>query len=235
MAVKYKEVARILEKQIVNNEYAETMKLPTEDELIETFKVSRNTVRHAIETLVKLGLVVPIQGSGVFIREKPQDGSISLEAFQGLTDGFKKADIKTEVVAFELIEADEEIAKHLNVELGDPVYYIERVRHLNNRPYVFEVSYYNKKVIVYLSREIIEGSIYRYIREDLNHQMGYVYRVISAEKLTSKHAKYLGLKAGEPTLVTTNTAMLKSGVVFDYSIDYHHFENASFLKLANFI
>ncbi len=65
--------------------------------------------------------------------------------------------------------------------------------------------------------------------------MGYVYRVISAEKLTSKHAKYLGLKAGEPTLVTTNTAMLKSGVVFDYSIDYHHFENASFLKLANFI
>ncbi len=128
MAVKYKEVARILEKQIVNNEYAETMKLPTEDELIETFKVSRNTVRHAIETLVKLGLVVPIQGSGVFIREKPQDGSISLEAFQGLTDGFKKADIKTEVVAFELIEADEEIAKHLNVEVGDPVYYIERVR-----------------------------------------------------------------------------------------------------------
>ncbi len=235
MSVKYKEVARQLEEKILTGEYEEQKKLPTEDELMSMFKVSRNTVRHAIETLVKLGLVIPIQGSGVFLRDRPKDGSISIEGFQGLTAGFQDAEIKTEIVEFELIQADEEIAANIGIKVGDPVYYIERVRHLNGKPYAYEVSYYNKQVIVYLSREIIQGSIYRYIREDLNQQMGYVYRIISADKLSAKHAKYLGLKEGDPALITKNTAMLKSGIVFDYSIDYHHYQNASYMKLANFI
>lgn len=234
MAVKYKEIARKLEQKIIAGEFDATNKLPTEDELMMVYQVSRNTIRNAIVTLVKLGLVIPVQGSGVFIGQKPQSGRMSLEGFQGLTCGFAEEKVDTHVVEFQQIGADREIAEKLRIELGSPVYYIERVRYLNDKPHVYEVSYFNKQVIPYLELNIVESSIYRYIREDLKYTIGYVYRIICADKLPSKFAEYLWLKEGDPTLVITNTAMLKNGIVFDYSIDYHHYQNASYIKLANF-
>lgn len=233
MSAKYREVSQILEMKIYEGEFPYSTKLPTEDEMIETFGVSRNTVRKAVEILVQKGLVMPVQGSGIFVRWTSDQGITSLEGFQGMTLGFSRSNIRSEVVEFELIEADEEIAKNMNCEIGTPVYYIERVRHLDGKPYVYEYSYYNKNVIPYLSVEIISKSIYSYITRDLNKQLGYVHRVIYADKLTKKQAEYFGLEEGDPALITTNTAMLKSGVVFDYSVDVHHYQNTKFLKLSN--
>lgn len=42
-------------------------KLPTEDELLETYDVSRTTVRRAVETLVDEGLLIRRQGKGTFV------------------------------------------------------------------------------------------------------------------------------------------------------------------------
>ena len=46
---KYQEVVEDIIHKIENNEY--TDKLPTEDQLIEQYQVSRNTIRNAIRTL----------------------------------------------------------------------------------------------------------------------------------------------------------------------------------------
>lgn len=48
---KYQEVVEDIIRKIENNEY--TDKLPTEDQLIEQYQVSRNTIRNAIRTLKK--------------------------------------------------------------------------------------------------------------------------------------------------------------------------------------
>lgn len=233
MSIKYKEIAEVLAHQIREGLYDKTKKLPTEDELIEEFEVSRNTIRKAIDTLVKHSLVMPIQGSGVQILEDSEEGTISLDTFRGMTDSFPHSKITSIIVKFELITADAVIAKNLNCKVGTPVYYIERVRHYDNKPYVFEKSYYNKKVIPYLSDEIISKSIYSYISNDLNMQIGFVHRSLAADRLDEYVAPFLGLEAGDPALITKNTAMLKSGVIFDFSYNYHHYKNTKFSKLAN--
>ena len=230
---KYNTVAESIEKDIQNGVYHDVDKLPTEDELIETFKVSRNTIRNAIEILTKKGLVFSIQGSGLFVRRSSCEGCVNLENFHGLTAVFKD-NVSSKVIDFQQMTATEWIASKLNCRVGAPIYYIERVRYLNKKPYVYEYSYYNKEVIPYLSKELIAGSIYKYITEDLNLQIGYVDRIIFADKLTSKQAIALDLNEGDPALVTHNVAMLKSGVVFDYSIDIHHYKETKFLKRANF-
>ena len=67
MAVKYKMVCDDIEKDIMDGTFKKSNKLPTEDELIEKYQVSRNTIRKAIDLLTRRGLVIPIQGSGVFL------------------------------------------------------------------------------------------------------------------------------------------------------------------------
>lgn len=60
----YLQLEEILRQEILSGSRREGDKLPTENELVEQYKVSRITVRRAVEELCKEGLVVrhPRQG-----------------------------------------------------------------------------------------------------------------------------------------------------------------------------
>ena len=80
---KYQEVVEDIIRKIEKNEY--TDKLPTEDQLIEQYQVSRNTIRNAIRTLKKQGTLFSIQGSGVFVRHTRDDDSLWMNGSCGIT------------------------------------------------------------------------------------------------------------------------------------------------------
>ena len=64
---KYSTISDELKSEIRQGKYSKTGKLPTEYELVERFKVSRQTVRQAIACLKSEGIVSQIQGSGTFV------------------------------------------------------------------------------------------------------------------------------------------------------------------------
>lgn len=66
--LKYEMIVNDLQKRIMNEEFEENHKLPTEEKLIEEYKVSRNTIRNAIKILINLGIVYSVQGNGMFVR-----------------------------------------------------------------------------------------------------------------------------------------------------------------------
>lgn len=74
-------VVAALRSQVLSGEIAPGQKLPTENQLTETFGVSRTVIREAMATLAADGLVEPRQGAGVFVRDHPAFafGSISLD------------------------------------------------------------------------------------------------------------------------------------------------------------
>ena len=55
------------------------------------------------------------------------------------THGNKK--VTSTIIKFKVIPASVEIAEKLKIERNDFVYYIERVRYLNDEPYVIEYTY----------------------------------------------------------------------------------------------
>ncbi len=65
----YEEVARQIERLILEGGLKPGDKLPPERELAETFEVSRGSVRDAIRTLELMGLVEPRQGEGTVVRD----------------------------------------------------------------------------------------------------------------------------------------------------------------------
>lgn len=71
MAFKYLQLAAQLQGEISNGIY--TDKLPTEQVLAEVYRVSRQTVRRALEVLVERGVIEKRQGSGSRVRRQMLD------------------------------------------------------------------------------------------------------------------------------------------------------------------
>ena len=78
------ELTARLTEEIVSGKLAPSSRLPTEQEMIATFGVSRTGVREAIAALRSEGLVVSRQGSGIFLTEDMTKRPFRLDA-----DGLK--------------------------------------------------------------------------------------------------------------------------------------------------
>ncbi|WP_019243330.1 MULTISPECIES: GntR family transcriptional regulator [Bacillus] len=232
MKVKYKMVVDQIEKEILEGKYPSQTKLPTEEELMRRFDVSRNTIRKAIEILVENGYVYQVQGSGIFLREFTKPGCITMRNMIGLTNEFAKDELKSELLELSLLDADESLAHQMKCKVNTKIYYIKRLRYLNGVPYVIEESYFNKEIIPYLNKEICDGSIYKYITEDLKLNIGFADKVIHCEKLNESDAELLQLQQGDPTLICENTVFLNTGVIFDFSKEKYNYQTTKLLTLA---
>ena len=65
------QLVKALTDKVIQGELKAGDRLPTEQDLIETFGVSRTVVREAISSLRATGLVATQQGVGAFVREMP--------------------------------------------------------------------------------------------------------------------------------------------------------------------
>lgn len=233
MSVKYKKVADELEKEIYQGVYNDKKKIPTEEELCQRFEVSRNTTRKAIQVLVQKGCVYQVQGSGVFVREQMNENYVNLQNMNGVTKDFPGRNVETKVVDFKLIEADEELSDKMQCNIGDPIYFVNRIRIIDGEKYAIEYSYFNKNLVLYLNEEIVRGSIYNYIREDLKLTIGIIDRFIYADYISDRDAKYLDIEKGAPALVNENKAKLNNGEIFDYSKTILNYKNIKFTFMSN--
>ncbi|MGL5978558.1 MAG: GntR family transcriptional regulator [Erysipelotrichaceae bacterium] len=233
MLLKYKAVANQIEHEIIHGVYQESGKLPTEEELISHYQVSRNTLRKAIETLTQKGYIMPIQGSGLFIRRSSFEGCVTLDNFRGLTKDVAHSHLESVILSFTPCLADDHLSEKLQCPLDTPLIALQRLRILNNQPFVIEYSWFNQTLIPGLTIDIASSSIYGYIRDSLNLEIGFVDRMIRADRLSEQDATLLGLSMGDPALISINTSMLKNGKIFDYSIDIHNYKETTFLKLSN--
>jgi DNA-binding GntR family transcriptional regulator len=69
----HEQLAGILRTEIKAGKYDEFGMLPSESQLQQEHGVSRGTVRHALETLAREGLVYTVVARGTFLGKRPDD------------------------------------------------------------------------------------------------------------------------------------------------------------------
>jgi len=234
MAIKYKEIADRLEKEIQEGKFNQTKKLPTEEEMIKEFEVSRNTIRKAVTQLVNRGYIYQVQGSGMFLREESVTDYINLGSLRGLTKDLKSKKVETKVLSLHVVEADELTAKGLRCAPETKLYYVKRLRIVDDEPFSIEISYFKKDVVPYLNEEIASSSIYSYLIDDLKLNIGFADKVINCEKTDEESAELLHIDPFDPALIIENTVCLTNGTIFEWSKSIFHFQKAKILNRINF-
>ncbi len=227
---KYKDIAEDIRSKIKSGEYIYGQKLPYEYVLCMSYHCNKETMKKALDILVKEGLIIRRRGAGTFVKDYDPATENSAAMFtRGLTAKYKgKKKVTSKVIEFEVIPADEFLAKKLQIELGDFVYHIIRLRLLDDVPHLIDINYFPLSLIPNLKFEHLHGSIYEYIEKKLKLKIQSSHIMITSSLSTQLEQEYLGLTSKEPFIQEEQTSYLSSGQIFEYSLSRHHYKRFEF-------
>lgn len=225
--VKYIDIADDIRSKIFEKKYTYGQKLPYEYVLCVAYHCNKETMKKALDILVKEGLIVRRRGAGTFVKDYDASAehiTKAMQAGQGLSKQLEgKAKLTSEIIEFEVVPSDEHISKKLQIEEGSFVYHIIRRRIVNDEPYCIEIMYMPISIIPNLKLEHLKNSIYKYIEKELKLKIQSTHKTIRGHLSTQLEQQYLGLKEYEPYFEVEQTAYLSSGVIFEYSFSRFHY------------
>lgn len=234
--LKYHQIAIDIEKYIEDHSLQQGDKLPVLETLMANFGVSKSTITKSLDLLEKKGVIFQVRGSGIFVRRHKRKGYISLLSNQGFKKDLEGFHITSNVLELDVRTPTQEVAQNLNIGLEDEVYYVKRVRHIDEQTLCVEESYYNKAIITYLNKEIVSDSIFHYIGEGLGLKVGFSDIYLHVDKLNEEEANHLGLKSGDPKLYVESIFHLTNGQPFDFSkVTYNYQQSQFFIQSSGFL
>lgn len=174
-------------------------RLPGERVLSERFGVSRMTLRAAMDILIQEGLIFRSARSGTFVVKPITSSGLSLKSFSNtMTDrGFS---VTSRVVSFKEIKADKNLAEILRINIHDTVFKATRVRFGNDTPISIEELYLSKDLVPDLTKSVLTGSLYKFLKEKHDIVIKTAENRISAHIPNEAEMKLLQIDAGVPTL-----------------------------------
>ena len=225
----YQQIERDLRVAILEGKLKQGDMVPSETELAARYKVTRMTVRQAINNLLVDGYIYRHKGRGTFVtfnKKEMQDET----PFFSFANEMKGVDgpVKTTGLKFEVGKADEIIALRLQLRVDDPIYYVERLRHSGNKPLAFERVHLPYNMYHELNEDIFKGSFHDYVQNKLNWKIRNCVRAIEARGVTKKVAELLHQREGEPSLYMSSVTYLDNGRAFVYTRCYFHGEHFRF-------
>ncbi len=218
----YTQIKEVLRERILDGTYPAHSKLPSESELINTFGVSRITVRQALRDLQKEGLTFSIQGKGTFVT-KPKAVQ-ELTRLQGFGEAMARKGYETysKLVNAKETEASRDVARALDLSQGAPVIQIERVRYLNRSPVSLDVSYFPADVGRRLMQEdLASRDIFDIIENDYDLGLEAADLTIDATIATRRLGKLLGVEEGSPILRIERLTYVRGGRPMDFEYLYY--------------
>jgi len=206
----YRKLYELLRKHILAGVYEEGTLLPSENELCSTYSMTRPTVRHALDSLVKEGMILKQQGKGSIVRKPPQNigilsiaGTASAIGVRYLqTDILQKPEIRSwpENFAFELTSLEREVG----------CIYMERLRYVEGVPVFYDINHLPN---LYLSRitgrSFDNKSLFEMLRKHYQIEILGGEQKLKAINPDSKITQLLQLPKDQPVLhierkLTTN-------------------------------
>lgn len=215
---KYQSVYYSLIQDIENGNFNESGKLPSERFLADSLDVSINTIRKALSMLIESGYVNSRHGSGYYISSHQNFNILKLKSL-GTT--YKNRKVESKLLNFEIIRAGEVEAENLNVDIGEAIYAIKRLRYVEGTPSILENTIIPVKLFPTLTDDVFFGSFYTYIDEETPHKIDRAIKDISACNPEKDVTDLLHVKENSAMLLIENYVYLKTGEQFEYSYNIH--------------
>lgn len=231
---KYKDIADDIRQKIIDKEYTFGQKLPYEYVLCMSYHCNKETMKKALDILVKEGLIIRRRGAGTFVKDfDPALENANSMFAQGLTAKYRGIkEVTSQVLEFAVIPADETLSKKLQIDIGDFVYHIIRLRLLDKKPHLIDICYMPISLIPNLKIEHLKGSLYEYIEKTLKLKIQSCHININAALSTPLEQQYLGLKEYEPYIQEEQVGYLSNGSIFEYTLTRQHYNDFEFQTIV---
>jgi len=220
----YYQISLILEKCIISNDYSSyNCYLPSEEVLSKYFGVSRPTINRAVNELVKKSYIHTDNKNRRRYIKKKQDINLlflnELSSF-GKELNLYKINHSTKVLAAEEIIGSEKICSILGIPKGSKIYFLKRLRFVNNEPIILVESFLVKKYLAGLLRfNFTKRDLYEILLDEYGIVIKEGRRKVKAIKASSEESGYFHISIGEPIL------SLESEVITENKIKIEYFES----------
>ncbi len=217
MKPKYEIVIEEIEKLIRTQEVNSL--IPSERVLSESLDISRMTVRKAVQILVNQGKLYRVNNVGTFIADTKLYKVVN--SLVGFTTEVKDsgATVENEILEYSFKPANEVVSAKLQIAEGDMIHKVVRVRKRDGVPIMVDTSYFPADIIK-LDSDVVKGSIYKHITENLGLQISSAIQEIRAEFLPEKFKGTLNIKENEPTIYVELVGYLSNGRIYEYANSY---------------
>jgi GntR family transcriptional regulator len=191
--------------------------LPNENQLAEKLKVSRSTIRSALQTLEKSGFVIKKRGIGTFVSDEPLTAN-NLSLNWGVTQVIRSMDAIPGTVDMQVYQmpADDLVAERLHIRAGSPVLLVERVRTANARRVVFTLDYIPFELLTGIESDPVD-KIKNYLEEN---QSLYVFMARYLSKSFHHAIARISPSLADENMAATLNIPLGSGILYLESVDY---------------
>ena len=218
----YQQLYQLLRNKILAEFWHPDEVLPSEAELMAQYQVSRATVRQALDELANDGLIYRKQGRGTFVSPPTvEQGLVRIVSFtedmhqRGFVPG-------TKLISAGLVSATEVLANQLQIEVGEPLARIERLRQADNEPMSVEVSFLVHRYCPgILTQDYTAHSLRRMLEEQYNIRITSAQQTIQAISATDELAELLTVGGGAALLYIERLSFSEFGVPVEYLRLYH--------------
>ena len=216
----YYQLKEIILSEITNGSLVPGDYLPTENELMARYQISRATVRQAMTELVNENYLSRQKGKGTFV-SKPKISQQYIDKVETYREQIKKmgAQPSTKMLSFEVIGANALIAKALNITKETEVIKLIRIRFVEEEPIVIAETYMPYSLCKFvLDYDMSSQSLYDLLSSDDKTKIVKAKRTIEAELADEEVSRYLEIKNGAPLQVIKTTAFNREEVTIEYTI-----------------
>jgi GntR family transcriptional regulator len=226
----YFQLKELLRQEVESGRWQPGQQIPPEMELCEAFGISRTVVRQALRELEYDGLLYREQGKGTFVAEP----KISESLVQDLTGFYEDMVARgltpvTQVLRQEVQPADEKVAHYLQIQPGDEIVLIERVRSVGGEPFVLVVTHLPYHICPDLVNEdLTTQSLYALLEGKYGLQLSHGRRTIEAVAANQYEVRHLGVQEGAPLILLHSVSYLKDGRPIEYFHAVHRGDRSRF-------
>jgi DNA-binding GntR family transcriptional regulator len=198
---KYQNVYSEIKNFISTNKWPIGEIIPSEHELVDFFKVSRITIRSALNLLENDGLIVRKRGKGTLVKSSfnENDGCFESLTEKIIANGDSPS---SSILEFKKI-INQKNTKHF--ASGTQLYFVKRLRKVNGKPYLISNAFLNYKLCFglnknYFTEEGSSQSIIYILKNNFGINFTENSQYICAKELSVNDSDALNKSPGIPCL-----------------------------------
>ena len=196
-------------------------RLPTEHDLAAWLGVSRMTLRHALGELAQRGLVTRAvgRGGGTFVAEPKLEQDLTTLA--GFSEQLRRHGMVAgaRVLAASQRPASAAVAAALELDEGDPVQEVRRIRLADGRPIAVEHSIFPAAPFPDLLQCELDGSLYELLEVKYGQRPHRAKEILEPVTADARAAEMLQVAEGAALMLVERTAYAGSGQPLEFARD----------------